>query len=88
MEYFGGIMSTQQKTSNWVYVVSLSYAKAGDSCLTYVDIVEKKGKYYHPFGNNWPKEAPNYIAFRYDGKLQSIHHIESYVITRNAHTLN
>lgn len=25
------------------------------------------------------------IAFRYDGKLQSIHHIESYVITNNIH---
>ncbi|MCR5323020.1 MAG: hypothetical protein K6E85_07105 [Lachnospiraceae bacterium] len=85
MEYFGGIMTTQQKSSNWVYVVSLSNDRAGDSNLTYIDIVEKKGKYYHPFGNKWPKEAPNYIAFRYHGQLQSIHHIESYVITKNVH---
>ncbi len=86
MRYFGGFMSTQQQSSNWVYVVSLSNDKAGDSTLTYRDVVEKKGKYYHPFGNKWPKEAPNYIAFRYNGRLQSIHHIERYVITRNAHT--
>ena len=86
MDYFGGIMTTQQKTSNWVYIVSLSYAKAEGSDLSYVDIVEKKGKYYHPFGiNGWPKEAPNYIAFRYNGQLQSIHHIEHYDITRNPH---
>lgn len=85
MEYFGGIMSTQQKNSNWVYVVSLSDGKAGDNELTYIDVVEKKGKYYHPFGNKWPKEAPNYIVFRYHGQLQSIHHIESYVITKNMH---
>ena len=85
MEYFGGIMTTQQKTSNWVYVVSLSDDKAEGSSLTYIDVVEKKGKYYHPFGNKWPKEAPNYIAFRYQGKLQSIHHIDSYIITKNAH---
>ncbi len=85
MQYFGGIMSTQQKNSNWVYVVSLSGNRAGDSALTYIDVVEKKGKYYHPFGNKWPKEAPNYIAFRYHGQLQSIHHIESYVITKNVH---
>ena len=85
IEYFGGIMTTQQKTSNWVYVVSLSADKADDSDLTYIDVVEKKGKYYHPFGNKWPKEAPNYIAFRYNGKLQSIHHIERFVTTRKPH---
>ncbi len=85
MEYFGGIMTMQQKMSNQVYVVSLSRAKAGGE-LTFLDVVEKKGKYYHPFGiKGWPKEPPNYIAFRYDGRLQSIHHIESYTITRNLH---
>ena len=30
-----------------------------------------------------PKTQPNYIGFRYGGKLQSIHRIEDYVITRN-----
>ena len=86
MEYFRGIMTMQQKTSNWVYVVSLSYAKAEGSSLSYVDIVEKKGMYYHPFGvRGWPKEAPNYVAFRYGGRLQSIHHIEKYAVTRRMH---
>ena len=76
----------QQQTSNWVYVVSLSRHKAEGSELTYVDIVEKKGMYYHPFGvRGWPREAPNYIAFRYDGRLQTIHHVENYVITRKMH---
>lgn len=83
LEYFRGIMTMQQKTSNWVYVVSLSYEKAEGSELSYIDIVEKKGMYYHPFGvRGWPKEAPNYIAFRYSGQLQSIHHIEKYVVTK------
>lgn len=86
--YLGRIMTMQEKTSNWVYVVSLSYAKAEGSELSYVDIVEKKGKYYHPFGvKGWPKEAPNYIAFRYDGRLQSIHHIENYVVTKRIHEI-
>ncbi len=88
MTYLGGLMSMQPQSSNWVYVVSLSYDKAGDSDLSYIDIVEKKGKYYHPLGiNGWPKEPPNYIAFRYDGRLQSIHHIEKYDITKNMHDL-
>ena len=85
MNYIGGLTSMQNQTSNWVYVVSLSKAKAG-GCLNFIDVVEKKGKYYHPVGGNgWPKEPVNYIAFRYDGKLQAIHHIEGYVITKNIH---
>ena len=36
--------------------------------------------------NGWPKEPPNYIAFRYGGQLQSIHHIEGYVVTKNLHS--
>ena len=58
---------------------------AGD--ITYVDIVRKHNVYSCPIGGKggWPKEPLTYIAFRYDGKLQSIHHIESYVITDNLH---
>ena len=55
--------------------------------LTWIEIVEQKKKYFHPFGiNGWPKEPPNYIAFRYNGKLQSIHHIESYTVTKSLHS--
>ena len=30
-------------------------------------------------------DIPNYIGFRYDGKLKYIMHIDSYIITRNFH---
>lgn len=84
--YLGGIMTMQTKESNWVYVVSLSRTKLNNSSITYVDIVNKYNRYFHVAGKNkWPKDPPNYIAFRYDGKLQSIHHIESYVVTKNMH---
>ena len=33
-----------------------------------------------PWGAGWPKTPPNYIAFRWDGRLQSVHHVESYKI--------
>lgn len=86
MRYLGDIMTMQAKESNWVYVVSLSTEKPENCDLTWIDLVEKKMKYFHPFGiNGWPKEPPNYIGFRYKGKLQSIHHIESYSITKNIH---
>ena len=86
MRYLGGIMTMQAKESNWVYVVSLSTEKPENCDLTWVELVEKKMKYFHPFGiNGWPKEPPNYIGFRYGGRLQSIYHIESYSITKNIH---
>lgn len=71
----------QNQTSNYVYVVSVSYdVFFKDVGLSFVDVIEKRKKYFHPVGNHWPIEPPNYIAFRYDGKLQSIHHIESYTV--------
>lgn len=86
MRYFGGIMTMQTKESNWVYVVSLGTSKPDKCDLTWIEIVQSHLKYFHPMGGNgWPKEPPNYIAFRYGGQLQSIHHIEDYVVTKNLH---
>ena len=85
LTYMKGIMNMQKEDSNWVYIVSLStrYANEVD---TYIDIVTKHHKYYHPVGTNgWPSDPPNYIAFRYYGKLQSIHHIDEYTVTNNLH---
>ena len=76
----------QNQTSNEVYVVSLGSGNPEDCSLTWIDIVKQKNKYFHPMGGSgWPKEPPNYIAFRYHGKLQSIHHIEGYVVMTNPH---
>ena len=88
MEYLGGIMTMQSKDSNWVYVVSVGTGNPDNCCLSWIDFVEKYGRYFHPIGggrSGWPKTPPNYIAFRYYGQLQSIHHIDDYVVTRNLH---
>ena len=97
--YIGRIMTMQNKNTNWVYVVSLGKTKAEviseegkkfESNITYLDIVRKYHKYCCPVGGGkggWPKEPLTYIAFRYDGKLQSIHHMESYVITDKLHKI-
>lgn len=85
-EYLGGIMTMQTKDSNWVYVVVLGSGKPDNCELTWIEIVKNYNKYFHPIGGNgWPKEPPNYIAFRYGGKLQAIHHIDDYVVTKNLH---
>lgn len=82
--YLRGLVTMQNQTSNEVYVVSLGSGKPDGCSLTWIDIVKQKSKYFHPMGGGgWPKEPPNYIAFRYHGKLQSIHHIAGYVISTN-----
>lgn len=84
--YLGGIMSMQNKSSNYVYVVALSSQNIPGQEFSWIDIVSKTEHYYCPVGKNgWPKDAPNYIGFRYGGRLQSIHHIDGYTITKNVH---
>lgn len=85
--YLKGLMTMQSQTSNEVYVVSLGPGGPDNCTLSWIDIVVEKNKYFHPVGGGgWPKEPPNYIAFRYHGKLQSIHHIEGYALTTNLHS--
>lgn len=79
VQYLEKVTTMQNQTSSLVYVVALGGSFDGIP-LDPIEIVEKHKKYFHPVGNRWPIEPPNYIAFRYGGKLQSIHHIESYKV--------
>ena len=67
----------QDRESNMVYVVALSHDTFADGHITFIDVVEKHGRYFHPVGNHYPTSPPNYIAFRYNGRLQSIHFVEN-----------
>ena len=81
--YLRTVATMQDPRSNMVYVVSLSSATPEGSTVSWIDIVEKRGQYFHPVGNRWPKEPPNYIGFRYGGRLRSIHHVEGFVVSTN-----
>lgn len=87
IEYFRKVTTMQNQYSNQVYVVSLSYEVFAideiGNAITLVDFVENYERYFHPVGNNYPNEPPNYIAFRYDGMLQSIHHVEDYLVVED-----
>ncbi|WP_090927453.1 hypothetical protein [Salibacterium qingdaonense] len=86
IHYVEKVVPMQQTDSNWVYVVSLSDDKPDGWDISWKDIVEKKNYYFHPTeGGGWPKNPPNYIAFRYDGQLQSIHHIDDYEVIDDFH---
>lgn len=82
IDYLSEVSSMQDQTSNLVYVVSLSNKTFGGE-TTFIEVVEKHRKYFHPIGGGrggWPTDPPNYMAFRYKGMLQSIHHVEDYEI--------
>lgn len=87
-KYLESIMTMQNQDSNWVYIVSLNNRPpVAGATISHIEIVNNKHRYWHPVGGGWPKEPPNYIAFRYRGKLQSIHHIERYTVFTDPHEI-
>jgi hypothetical protein len=79
----------ERVTDNTVYVVSLglqSMVEGGNH--TWIDVVEKDRCHFHPVGGGWPVQPPNYVGFRYYGKLQSIHHIDSFQVVEDVSTIN
>jgi hypothetical protein len=86
-KYLDKISTMQKIDSNWVYVVSLGSDAPDKWKINWQDIVNKKRKYFHLVGNGWPAEPPNYIAFRYASKLQSIHHIDKYKVFTDPHEI-
>jgi hypothetical protein len=84
--YLRRAMSMQDQESNLVYVVALGAGTPEWSGISWRDIVNAKHRYFHWYAKGgWPLEPPNYLAFRYDGKLQSIHHVEDYEIVDRLH---
>lgn len=82
-QYLNQVYTMQKLDSNFVFVVSLGAGFPENWKLSWIDIVKRENKYFHPVGKGWPKEPPNYIAFRYNGQLQSIHQIEEYEVSKN-----
>jgi hypothetical protein len=77
--YIGGFV-TQQKQSNLVYVVSLGSGSPDNWSISWIDIVNKHFRYFHPVHGKWPKTPPTYLGFRYGGRLQTIHFVKSYQV--------
>jgi hypothetical protein len=79
--YLRGVADMRDTDSNRVFVVALSSRGDPGWPMTNIQIVEDYNHYFFPAtGKNWPKVPPNYMAFRYWGRLQSIRHVDSYVI--------
>ena len=76
--YLEGAADVRDSSSNKVYVVSLGSGPSEVPGFTFQEIVEKKRRYWYPARKGWPKQPPNYIGFRYGGRLQSIHHVDGW----------
>lgn len=81
-DFLDKTMPKRNVESNRVFVVSLSWDGVSPNWpgTSYVDVVTRYNRYFHPVGGSrggWPVTPPNYIGFRYDGQLRSIHHIEA-----------
>ena len=85
--YLRGLMTMQNVNSNLVYVVSLG-GEIEDTGISSRDVVLEHDNYFCPVGGGrggWPKEPPNYLGFRFGGKLQQIRHVEGYRVTGDDH---
>lgn len=78
--YLGEILGMENIYSNMVYVVSLAFGCPNGWELSWIDVVEKKNRYFYPIGKGWPDPPPNYMGFRYHAQLQSIRKVESFDI--------
>ncbi len=78
--FIAKVLQMQDFESNSVFVVSVSRDTFGGGPTSFVDVVSKYSKYFHPAGKGWPANPPNYMAFRWDGVLQGIYHVDKYEI--------
>lgn len=89
MSHLGEYVAMDRLRDNRVFVVSLnaSPVREGGS-HTWIDVVERDRSYYHPVRKGWPSQPPNYIAFRYRGRLQSVHHVDGIEIVDDVSKVN
>lgn len=88
IQHLQEFVSMERQTDNNVFVVALSSRPRKKGTRSGIEAVVEDKCYYHPVGKGWPTQPPNYIGFRYDGKLQSVHHIESFKVVENLATHN
>ena len=84
--YLKGLMNMQDVTSNLAYVVSLGTGPLYDGGPSFESFITEKNVCFQPVGGGkggWPVTPPNYLGFRFDGRLQQIRHVESYEIHSN-----
>lgn len=67
--YLRRVTSMRAREPDEVFVVSLNRIGIENA---------RRRRYSHPIGPRWPRIPPSYVAFRYHGRLQSIHHVDAF----------
>lgn len=70
------VLKMRSGTSNRVRVLPLSNGTFAGGAITFKDVVYRYSRYFHPIGGSWAREPADYLGFRFDGKLKSIHYVE------------
>ena len=76
--YLREVIRMRRPEDSRTYCVVLNNERpAGGGKRTFLEYVIDEGYYFHPYGggNGWPTEAPNFMAFRWDGHVQRIHRV-------------
>lgn len=77
-DYLRSVVKPVDPYSAKTYCVSLGQQPRQGWRRSTKQILEEDLKYTHPYAiNGWTKVPPNYIAFRWNGHVQSIHHVEA-----------
>ena len=77
------VLLMRDRESNQVFVVSIGKSHHHPVGTTFQQVVTEHGRYFHPADKRWPNNPPNYLGFRWDGQLQSIHHVDDYKVVDN-----
>ena len=84
IHYLEDLIDMERRFDNRVYVVSLSEDIQPGTRLSFRQVVEERGMYLYSVGRGWP-DPPNYMGFRYGGRLQHIRLVISFEVIRSYH---
>lgn len=75
--YLKGVIRLRDIADSKTYCVALNKQETGGKRnLTFIEWVTDALTYYHPYGvHGWPKEPPNFMAFRWDSAVRRIHRV-------------
>lgn len=74
-EYLRKAIRMRDPADSWTYCVAISNNRPGDGPRTYREFVTDENCYFHPYGKHWPRTPPNFLAFRWNGKVQLIRRV-------------
>jgi hypothetical protein len=75
--YLKKVIRMRPVADSWAYCVVLNDERpGGPDAPSFKQYVVDELCYFHPYGEGgWPTEPPNFMAFRWDGKVRRIHRV-------------